>query len=235
MKKQYLLSSCLLLSMINLTLASPCIDILSQNYRVTGYYLTYEAVWDPDIMDFEYIEVSDSYGLSNTSAVSGEVTYMATGGRLFRARSSAGPLGVSANADASPGYIPWNTAYASAEATWVFCPKPGITYLEIPFEVEYYTCPCMKNKIKVWDLSVDTVLFSWEKTGLSMGVEKFVVPLTLDPSHEYSLYMEAFAHASDDFGWYSNLSVNIIPVPSAILLGSIGVGLVGWLRMRKTI
>lgn len=34
---------------------------------------------------------------------------------------------------------------------------------------------------------------------------------------------------------YSELTVNPVPVPGAILLSSIGVGFVGWLRRRKTL
>ena len=50
----------------------------------------------------------------------------------------------------------------------------------------------------------------------------------------YSLSFEGIG--SDNIGMLlDNVSVSVIPAPGAILLGSLGAGLVGWLRRRKSI
>jgi len=52
-------------------------------------------------------------------------------------------------------------------------------------------------------------------------------------NHNLEIAIHVIAFESDGSEWLSNNGV--IPAPGAILLGGIGVGLVGWLRRRRTL
>ncbi len=59
-------------------------------------------------------------------------------------------------------------------------------------------------------------------------------PVTLSGSGIRSLYWEDTVSGMN-FAPLDNIGLSVIPAPGAILLGSIGVGIVSWLRRRRTL
>ncbi len=63
-------------------------------------------------------------------------------------------------------------------------------------------------------------------------------PITLYGSGIRSLYWEdtvVFAGTPMDYAGLDNITITVIPSPSAVVLAGIGVSLVGWLRKRKIV
>lgn len=78
----------------------------------------------------------------------------------------------------------------------------------------------------------DAVVASFYQASTSAGQP--AGPVTLSGSGIRSLYW-ADTVSGMNFAPLDNIELSVIPAPGAILLGSIGVGLVSWLRRRRTL
>ncbi len=61
----------------------------------------------------------------------------------------------------------------------------------------------------------------------------FSIPINED--HIYRLSISAYPLEDHGSGVYVRLGENLVPTPSAVLIGALGAGLVGWLRRHRTL
>jgi hypothetical protein len=88
--------------------------------------------------------------------------------------------------------------------------------------------------IKAWDNSATPVLLDSLDAPTYMGDP--AGPVTLTASVGNSIYkLEWVDPDSLLFAALDNVTLSVIPAPGAVLLGGIGVGIVGWLRRRRTL
>ncbi len=222
---------CLLLVAVNSSDAVANLTVTSETHHVWGW--VDGAPWGAPSQRWDY-------DYTDNNPVSGSVYYEGYEDRWY-AQSSTGLLEVYA---ASSQLVSGsgNFAWAHADALWTFQPDDwSLMRLEVAVGWDipgvdglWYNDPFL---VDLYDITDDSSLYYYSGTASNWGLsgkDPVVGYFSVDPTHEYNLHLAITSGANNDGPWSGSIRVTPIPAPSAIFLCSFGLGLVSWLRRRKT-
>ncbi len=229
------------------------ITVLESEYHVWGS-VSWDRWWAAPVhRTFDRSSDRPVYG--QTQVYGAEGPYGPYHGIPTMSEAKAGVGMVFAHAEVAG---PYESTYAAAEYVMHF--RPDVDSLWITFDSDsFWWAPIEGNawcSARLTDVTDGTTLIHTGSEYFGShdlppevyripGPPCFELPywesflVTFDPSHTYELHLECYAMASGDWIGYGKAMLSasiptvIVPVPGALVLVSLGVGLVGWLRRGR--